>query len=292
MNMFKIAIPSYKHRKTTLIDRLNEAEIDPKDVCIFIYESDKENYNLEDYKDSTVYLVPEDYKSGQRMRMFIQQTMGNQIYWCIDDDIGNKGTKYVAGEKRNQVEVSLGELLKIGESYIPKNEKWGCLAPTLSETVIYFSEPNKPVSGNGTCCACILINNPDLLSQNVLYTGDKNVTEDLEFSLNCSLAGYPQHIIKHLKIKDIEKMGNSGWYNYADLQMNNYVKFGNYIKIKPNKETKLNCVIDWHHKGPQVWNEEIKEACESKDIDAVLKAIENSNIKKTLKSGLILKKNK
>lgn len=285
--MFKIAIPSYKHRKSTLIDRLEDAGLNPKDVCIFIYESDKENYNLDDYKESTVYLVPEEYKSGQKMRQYIQNTMGNQIYWCIDDDIGNKGTKYVEGVKRNQVEASLGEILTIGESYIP-NEPWGCLSPTLSETVIYFAEPNKPVSGNGTCCACILINNPALLSKNVRYTGDKNVTEDLEFSLNCYLAGLPQHIIKHLKIKDIEKMGNSGWYNYADLQMNNYVKFGNYIKIKPNKETKLNCVIDWHHKGPQVWNDKIKAACESKDIDAVIKAIEEN--KPTLKSGLILKK--
>lgn len=82
-----VCIPSYKNRKNNLLYRLQD--LGNREIIAFIYEDDfyESGYDQLDLSKCKVVMVPKEYHTIQKMRRFIQNYMGNQVYWTIDDDI-------------------------------------------------------------------------------------------------------------------------------------------------------------------------------------------------------------
>lgn len=181
----EICIPTYKNRKNNLTTRLSPFSKDRK-IHIFSYEDD------DSYEDKTNFvIVPKEYHTVQKMRKFIQEYMGDKLYWVIDDDV------IVDEESLLVAEQLINDFAIVGlqnEYYIPVQ--------------------------------CVLFNGKILNDKNIKYTGDSSVHEDIEILYNASKAGLEIAMVD-AKFSIMENYSTIN-QNKMDLYKNTLRKYPDY----------------------------------------------------------------
>ena len=85
-----IVIPSYKHRDNTILNNLKS--LSNNKIMLFIYDTDYELYKEHEDEQVEIVQIPEQWRSIQRKRHWIQTYLANnrpeiENYFMIDDDI-------------------------------------------------------------------------------------------------------------------------------------------------------------------------------------------------------------
>lgn len=235
---YPICFPVYKHRKTTILDRLKDIEGLSDEVYCFMYDFDKENYNLDDYKDLknlTIVPVPDEYRTSMKMRVFIQNYMGPRKFWMFDDDVSSTQIVWNESNKGHIEKKPMPEAFSIIEEVMDNEENLALVAPTLSNVSFYWASGQKDLSKNGFPCIALLIDNEKLESKGVKYTGDTEVNEDYELWVNTKRAGFECYVDSGVLLKLDEKVNGAGsWVDTErnfKIHLNNYLKFGNDFKL-------------------------------------------------------------
>jgi len=270
---YPLCFPVYKHRKTTILDRLDGLENPPDKIYCFMYDFDKENYNLDDYKgikNLTIVSVPDEYKSSMKMRLFMQNYLteqGVKKFWMLDDDVSNIQVLWKQENKGHINKVNLTEAYEYIENYSDENDI-SLIGPTLSSVKFYWAKGINDFSGNGMPAGATLINNEKLLSAGVHYTGDASVNEDYEIWINTRRAGLKAGTLDGvlLKLSETEN-GRGSWVaNEANfkIHLNNYLKFGNDFKLFWNEKTDDICATRprgrWVEKE-RTWHQGLVDKC-------------------------------
>lgn len=291
---YPLCFPVYKHRKTTLLDRLNELDDLPENVYCFMYDFDKENYNLDDYKDIknlTIVEVPGEYKTSMKMRVFIQNFItekGFNKFWMLDDDVSSYQHIWNENAKSHTERAQLTKACEIMEK-ISDRDNYAIIGPTMCQTAFYWTEKwDNCRKGSFPCILC-LFDNKQLLEKGVRYTGDTNVNEDLEIWINTRRAGLTACTCTGVELKLDEKVsGKNSWVGGdKDLIIlaGNYLKFGNDYKIfwHKNEQTCGHTGRGKWYLKPRVWNDDVKKECQD-FIDGKIKREDFIEYLKTLRN--------
>lgn len=268
---YPICFPVYKHRKTTILDRLKDLKNLPDEVFCFMYDFDKENYNLDDYKDIknlTIVPVPDEYKTSMKMRVFIQNYMGPRKFWMFDDDVSSTQVIWNKDMKGHIEKVPMTEAFSIIEDIMDREENLGLIAPTLSNVSFYWASGKEDITKNGFPCIALLIDNKLLSEKGVKYTGDIEVNEDYELWVNTRRAGIDCAVDSGVLLKLDEKVNGAGsWVDTErnfKIHLNNYLKFGNDFKLF--WEEREDCISAARPRGKwtsreRTWHQPLVDKC-------------------------------
>lgn len=267
---YPICFPVYKHRKTTILDRLKDLKGLPENVYCFMYDFDKENYCLDDYKDIknlTIVPVSDEYKTSMKMRMFIQNYMGDRKFWMFDDDVSSIQWAWKEENKGHIEKIGMPEAFSTIEEVSDK-ENFAILGPTLSQVNFYWSSSREDFTINGFPCIACLIDGKLLSEKGVHYTGDTEVNEDYEIWVNSRRAGLKCGVATGINLRLDEKVnGKDSWVDNErnfKIHLHNYLKFGNDFKLFWNEKTDDICASrprgKWTLKE-RVWHPELVNKC-------------------------------
>ena len=267
---YPICFPVYKHRETTILDRLKDLSSLPDKIYCFMYNFDVQNYNLSDYQDIKnleIIMVPDEYKTSMKMRMFIQNYMGDKKFWMFDDDVSSIQWVWKEENKGHIDKVTLGKAFEYVEKISDENNL-ALAGPNLSDMSFYWAKGVDDFTLNGFPCIACLIDNKQLIEKGVRYTGDINVNEDYEIWVNTKRAGLKCGVALGVKLKLDEKVNGKGsWVDNErnfKIHLNNYLKFGNDFKLFWNEKTDDICATRPRGKWAErerVWHNGLVEKC-------------------------------
>lgn len=267
---YPIVVITCKNRKNSILKNLDKF-LDTK-IYVYIYETEMDLYSwLSDEKVTKVY-VPEEYRSVQKMRKYVQSTMKEPIFHFLDDDL-----KSFYFYRRNNL-ISAAHALKIAEMLI-HDEDWAFIGYQHINMSCHFRTKDIRIA-NPICY--IIINNKKLKENDVYYTGNTNVNEDDEICINAAKKGLYQYIFNFQHPFNYYKIGSNKStastieqsFNYI---FNNYLTFGNFRNPWVSKHgiiLQKNIIEKILKKEVvQQWDQDIVEACKSHDLKRVYKIL-------------------
>ena len=198
---YPLCIPSCKNRKPSLLDRLEL--FGDSEIYVFNYENEVDLYKWLDKPNVHKVAVPLEYLSIQKMRQFIQNYMGDKIYWVSDDDI----KFFYYPWKLKELDVFSG--FKIMEILIDKcfpTQFFSAISPTHLETGCRFF--HKELFKYGYASQVCLFNGKICNDIGLKYTGDKSLLEDMEFVINSWKCGIPVQTTRAFLLKEYFKSGD------------------------------------------------------------------------------------
>lgn len=227
---YELCIITCHNRKPSFLDNISQFS---SQVNVFIYDFEKELYDwLEEGPTLKKVIVPDEYLSVAKMRKFVQQYMGRKKYWVADDDCKN----FAFANDKHKLSMGLG--LKMTEEVIHNKVKddyiiigFSCAEPCTKWWGGEFARAGSPY-------CLILFDGAKAIDNNVYYSGDSGVNEDIEINLLCTLAGFPSLSMAFLfpqpyfAIGDFKHSIASSREKNLDMQANNYIKFGKYLSIR------------------------------------------------------------
>lgn len=263
---YPVCITSVHNRKPTILDNLEQ--FGNTKINVFVYDFERDMYTWLENKDNVnIVYVPEEYLRVQRMRLFIQNYMGDQKYWTCDDDVIGimmPNDKHFVGiahamtmieratEGKNFPVVSFGHV-ELGCKY------WN--GGIFVETY-------------GSVC---MLNDGKLINEvGLKYTGDVNVNEDIEFVINSHLKGIPVKVCAWACLKCYEPSGGkrsqaSTPEQHTHYQESLYIKYGDWVRIR--LETRRGYTASLRYSkfnDPKTYDEELLSLCKAGDKEGII----------------------
>ena len=269
-----------KNRKPSLLDTIEQIS---SPVEVYIYETEKELYDWLERPNVTKVYVPEEYRTCQRMRQFIQLNCKEKKYWMLDDDLIG------AQVARKLKPVSVWKALWITEKVIEKEAPSGyaMLMPNMCDISARMWEGQKLVRGAEFCHQAILMDAEELERLRAKFTGDTTVHEDVEIAIDIYKAGGKCGSVEGVIITPImnpKASIASSEEHLREMVLDGYIKFGECCKLvaKKNKEV-INVHVSRKNCKPGMkvtWNKTILKHCKNRDFEKVYKYIINKKNKK------------
>lgn len=269
---FPIVVITCKNREKNILKNLDQFLDTP--IYVFLYETEKDLYSWLDRPNVKKIYVPEEYRSVQKMRYYVQHTMVGKedIFWFLDDDMGSMlfWNRYTP--------VSTARGMRIAELLI-HDYNWGMIGFNLVNLNFYFRKDDAHVKKR-CCFGYILINNKLLTDNNVWYTGDNTVNEDYEIAIDATRAGIDMFVFCFLYLFELYKCGdkNSIATHISLLEnyiLHGYVKFGEDRPLRINKYGQITPSLDLIkiENKPRIWDEELLSAAKDKDLKKFYKLL-------------------
>ena len=233
---YPLCIPSCRNRKPSLLDRLDV--FGDSEIYVFNYENEVDLYKWLDKPNVHKITVPLEYLSIQKMRQFIQNYMGDKIYWAIDDDYNAMFFPWKL-KKLNEFEgLHLLELLIDKE--FPTHD-FSAISPTHLESACRFFHGDLFKYGFASLC---LYNGKVLREHNLYYTGDNTVDEAAEFTILSWLHGCPVKTTRAFQILEYAPTGGSNTIACTNEKVkkmgeNIAKKYPDYITVRWSKTGKV-----------------------------------------------------
>lgn len=278
---YPLFIPSCHNRKPSLLDNLNQF-LDTK-IYVFIYEHEVEMYEW--LQGVTKVIVPKSYLTIQKMRVFMQNYAfenGIKKCWVSDDDM-----KQILLINKT-IKTTLARGMRIIEKY-SEGKNWPMTSPYFNEIGAKFWDG---VLENPGVCGGISLFDWEILKQHdIKYTGDVNMGEDIELLISCFKAGLNPMVVRWMLYvcygtcatkNSIASKDDLPWI-YC---MNLYKKFGDFLRIKLNKDgTRVNYYPNIQtiiKNSRPTWKRNMLEACG--DVEKFKAAVKETYSKKSTKN--------
>lgn len=273
---YPLCVPSCHNRQPSILQHFDQFG-DTK-INVFIYEHETDLYTwLDDIPNVTKVVVPKDYLTIQKMRVFIQNYMGDQKYWVTDDDLVDiwlygKSEKVSAAQGLRMLEV-----LTEGEEYSAVgygHVDMGC----KFFTGVLLRDTYASVT--------LLYNGKVMREHNLKYTGDSNVDESLEFIINSHIAGVPVKNAVWGLLHCYEPSGGKNSLaskpeNHMHMQESLYIKFGESVRIQLEKRRGYTARVRYKRIGKEItYNEELLALCKAGDHEGILKFLQSQKAEK------------
>ena len=234
---YPLCIPSCRNRKPSLLDKLEL--FGDSEIYVFNYENEVDLYKWLDKPNVHKVIVPLEYLSIQKMRQFIQNYMGDKIYWVSDDDI----KFFYYPWKLKELDVFSG--FKIMEILIDKcfpTQFFSAISPTHLESACRFFHGD--LFKYGYASQVCLFNGKICNDIGLKYTGDKSLLEDIEFVINSWKCGIPVQTTRAFLLKEHFKSGDKNSIASAKEKMLAYTegikeKMSEYVKVTFTKHGKV-----------------------------------------------------
>lgn len=270
---YPLFVPSCHNRKPSILENL--AQFGDTKVYACIYEHEVDMYTwLDDIKNVTKVIVPKEYLTIQKMRLFIQNYTdqnGIQKYWVTDDDLVDI---WMYG-KTHLVSAAQGlrmlEILSEGKGYSAigyGHVDMGCKfwhGGLMSDT--YAS-------------VTLLYDGKVMKEHNLSYTGDHNVDESLEFIINSHIAGVPVKNCCWGLLHCYEPSGGKNSLaskpeNHWHMQESLYIKFGDLVRLRLENRRGYTAGVRYtQFDKPRTYDEKLLALCKAGDHDGVRKYLE------------------
>lgn len=269
---FPIVVITCKNREKNILKNLDQFLDTP--IYVFLYETEKDLYSWLDRPNVKKIYVPEEYRSCQKMRYYVQHTMVGKedIFWFLDDDMGSMlfWNRYTS--------VSTARGMRIAELLI-HDYNWGMIGFNLVNLNFYFRRDEAHVMKR-RCLSYFLFNNKLLTDNNLWFSGDKNVAEDDEIAIDVTRGGLDIFTFCFLYVNKLYKCGDknsiaSQINNQNNLNLCGYVKFGEDRPLKVNKYGQLSPrmdIIKLTNKQRE-WDDELLSAAKDKDLKSFYKLL-------------------
>ena len=234
---YPLCIPSCRNRKPSLLDKLEL--FGDSEIYVFNYENEIDLYKWLDKPNVHKVTVPLKYLSIQKMRQFIQNYMGDKIYWVSDDDI----KFFYYPWKLKELDVFSG--FKILETLIDKEfptHDFSAISPTHLESACRFFHGD--LFKYGYASQVCLFNGKICNDIGLKYTGDKSLSEDIEFVINSWKCGIPVQTTRAFLLKEHFKSGDKNSIASSKEKMLAYIegtkeKLSDYVKVTFTKHGKV-----------------------------------------------------
>lgn len=243
---YPLCIPSCRNRQPSLLQDLDK--FGDSEIYVFNYENEVDLYKWLDKPNVNKITVPLEYLSIQKMRQFIQNYMGDKIYWVSDDDI----KFFYYPWKLKELDVFSG--FKIMEILIDKyfpTQFFSAISPTHLETGCRFF--HKELFKYGYASQVCLFNGKICNDIGLKYTGDKSLLEDMEFVINSWKCGIPVQTTRAFLLKEYFKSGDKNSIASSKEKMLAYTegtkeKLSEYVKVTFTKHGKVPTVTPKYKK--------------------------------------------
>ena len=243
---YPLCIPSCRNRKPSLLDRLEV--FGDSEIYVFNYENEIDLYKWLDKPNVHKVTVPLEYLSIQKMRQFIQNYMGDKIYWAIDDDYNAMFFPWKL-KKLNEFE-GLHMLELLIDKEFPTHD-FSAISPTHLESACRFFHGE--LFKYGYASQVCLFNGKICNDIGLKYTGDKSLLEDIEFVINSWKCGIPVQTTRAFLLKEHFKSGDKNSIASAKEKMLAYTegikeKLSEYVKVTFTKYGKVPTVTPKYKK--------------------------------------------
>lgn len=238
---YPIIFPSCNNRKPSIIKDLKHIS---SPVYIFVYASQEKLYEYIKQENVTKVIVPDEFVTIQRMRKYMQEFMGDKIYWMLDDDIVE------ARILANKVSIKWYEGLYVLDKILAERGVMNstCIGgPAIEMSNYFYASGGETKIFKFTKCGYIvnvfIINGKLCKEKKILFKGDPNVSEDLEITIDAR-----ERSGKILQLMGVTFVCDIGCLNKAKKSIAstpvkvkkyticNYKKFGQWIKFKFKKD--------------------------------------------------------
>lgn len=269
---FPIVVITCKNREKNILKSLDQFLDTP--IYVFLYETEKDLYSWLDRPNVKKIYVPEEYRSVQKMRYYVQHTMFNKedIFWFLDDDMGTM----LFWDRYTPVSTARG--MRIAELMLQDYE-WGMIGFNMVNLNFHFRRQDANVKRR-RCLSYFLMNNKLLTDNNIWFTGDKNVAEDDEIAIEATRAGIEIYTFCFLFVFKLYKCGDknsiaSQISNQNNYNLCGYVKFGEDRPIRINKYGQLQIKTDIEKllNRERKWDDELLSAAKDKDLKRFYKLL-------------------
>lgn len=262
---YPLCIISCHNRKPSILDNL--AQFGNTPINVFIYDFEEELYKWLDMPNVTKVIVPKDYLSCQKMRVFVQNYMGDQKYWVTDDDL-----KYVVMHN-DKHRIEIGHALRMIEEY-SEGKNYATIGYGHVELGVKFWGGDLD---SDTYASVTLLYDGKIINEHGLkYTGDENVDESLEYIINSHICGIPVKNCVWGCLVCYEPSGGkhslaSKPEHHLHMQESLYIKYGDYVRIglENRRGYTAHCRYG-SFKKEKTYNEELLALCKAGDHDGVL----------------------
>ena len=227
---YPVCIPTVHNREKSVLKLLDN--FGNTKIFLFIIPSEVELYSYLNKSNIIKVVLPEEYVGSiQKARKYIQEYMDKQnidLYHCIDDDV----VGFMLINKTIDCSVSQG--LRVLELF-SKTIEFSSLSYCFNDISCKFWNGEK--YGEVLTAVQYLFNGKKLKELNLKFTGQSDLNEDLEFTVNSLLyTSIPTKVLRWGLIKQAYAAGckdSIASSNNLHLlyQTNNYLKFGNYLKF-------------------------------------------------------------
>lgn len=276
---YPICVPSCNNRQPSC---LQQFQYITSPIYLFIYERQKHLYEYITQKNVTKVLVPDEYLTIQKMRRYMQEYMGDQIYWMLDDDI------YLAHMLRGRVHLWWYQGLYILGKICEERKLMDkfCVASCQGNTAEAFYKGTERIGQILDCNAAqMYLLNGKLMRENELYfTGDPCVNEDIELNVNMRLKNLHVLVLAGVSMSYSNECGSkistaSTPAKVKQYTINNYRKFGEWVKIKYTSDGG-DAPVCVPRRKPVVKDPIIERFLKYQDFNGLRKYIKQQNKKK------------
>lgn len=282
---YPLFIPSCHNRKPSLLDNLDQF-LDTQ-IFVFIYEHEVDMYEWLDKPNVKKVVVPKSYITIQKMRVFMQQyAIDNGISkcWVSDDDISHIMLI------NKTIKTTLARGMRVLEKY-SEDRNWPMTSFYFNEMGAKFWDGTLEVPG---VCGNLVLFDWDLL-EDIKYTGDVTVGEDIEFLIECFKAGLSPMVVRWgLHVPYSVPGAKNSIASKEDLPwvycMNLYKKYGDYLRIKLSKNTQKvsyypNIKNITKNSRPS-WDNSLLEICKQNDVEKFKEYLREAYKKKDEKAAV------
>ena len=282
--LLPVFIPSYKNRKGSMIDRLDQI---PGEVHLFLYDDDRHNYP-ETFPDNvTVHLIhrTENWCGlASKREYMLEWKKANGIHKCIeiDDDV-NFSIKYpVKNGDKNDVGIgSLWDMLKLyarllepyGNTFGVAGFHGNCRGYNWKKIIT----PHRAYA-----CVCIIQNVDALKENDVHYPTEVKGGEDVEIAMECALKGlkvpgleFVNHVTCDIKIGGKNTIANTKEIG-NNFSIHYFKKYKGFVKVMPDVERERIWVkMDWKKilANDNSYDETLMKACEENNLEKIFEAL-------------------
>lgn len=262
---YPICIITYGNRKPSILDNLEQ--FGKTAIKVFIYDFQKEMYNWLSGDNIEKIYVDSQYLTVQKMRVFVQNYMGEKKYWVCDDDVCG----VLLYPKKHEIKLAHG--LKMLEN-ATEGRNFSALGFCSTEMATYFWDGSHIFSG-GFPRICVLYDGKVCLENGLVYTGDSGINEDLEFVINSHLLAIPVEKCDWGYLKtycaDFNKSIASTKSKHLSYQMNAYIKYGSWVRIAKSASQILSTKIRYGQIGKEkVYDDKLLEMCKNSDFEQII----------------------
>lgn len=234
---YPIAVPSCNDRRPSVIKDFKHIT---SPIYLFIYEKQKELYDYVNQENVTKVIVPNEYITIQRMRLYMQKYMDDKTYWMIDDDL------HYSLFLRDRIETPWYEgLWVMGEIVKERNlmSNWAVACMQHAPESYWYDGVSKKKLGErfGSFPAQVyLLNGKEMIEHEIYFGGDPTVNEDVEMGVLLRKRKMPPLVLLGVSFKFYSTSGGkqsiaSTPQKVKQYFINNYEKFGEYLNLRYSK---------------------------------------------------------
>lgn len=290
-----VCIITKGNRLPSILEHLDV--FDKSRINVFIYEFEKELYTwLKETKYiKKVYVpIPADKANVAVKRKFVQDYMGAQKFWLLDDDLKAgliAGKKRETGSTRYKIPVSVPKFCRIAE-LLTKKYTFGVVGYKYAEIAVAFCS-YKTLLNNTVVDQCVLFDGEQLEKHNAHFTGDNWINETLDVEIQIVRSGLPMLCCTFGTVSEFHRQGGKNSVvskptSHIRFKLGNYIKWGEMIKLKPSKNFIIDSGLNYSKiTEPITWDPKLLQLCKEgiapAETDKIIEYLNNKNTKRTNK---------